>query len=70
MITDDQAIEYLEAGELMDTKLTQEQQLRLILKVLRVILRCADEESLVARAMTVIRRADRLATTHPEFGPI
>lgn len=53
-----------------DSELPAEVQLRGINTALRIILRCADGESILRRAATVIRRADRLAAAHPEFGPI
>jgi len=41
-----------------------------ILKALRIILRCSEGESILRRAITVMRRANRLAEKYPEFGPI
>lgn len=53
-----------------DLHLSAEEQMRGILKALRVILRCYEGESILRRAATVMRRADRLAEKYPEFGPI
>jgi hypothetical protein len=41
-----------------------------IRQALRIILRCREGESILERAATVMRRADRLAEKYPEFGPI
>lgn len=54
----------------MDLDIPVMEQLIGINKALRVILRCGEGESLLRRAATVMRRADRLAEKYPEFGPI
>lgn len=53
-----------------DMKLSAETQMHGILVALRAILRCGEAESILRRAITVMRRADRLAAAHTEFGPI